>query len=141
MTCCYWVEKCVASSSNRGRGTVAGIGLNVQQTAADFVAAELPCATSLGQHTSAALDTHEVARTLLDVLDEEYARLCNGNLTTLETRWKTHLGLLGKDVRAECLDGEQRGRLLEIAFDGLVLRQPDGERVLRPESVQHLYEL
>jgi BirA family biotin operon repressor/biotin-[acetyl-CoA-carboxylase] ligase len=125
----------------QGRGTVAGIGLNVRQTAADFAAAELPFATSLGQHTSVSLDTHAVARTLLDVLDEEYARLCDGDLATLEACWKWHLGLLGKDVRAECLDGERRGRLLEIAFDGIVLRQAGGERVIPPESVQHLLAL
>jgi BirA family transcriptional regulator, biotin operon repressor / biotin---[acetyl-CoA-carboxylase] ligase len=124
----------------QGRGTVAGIGLNVRQTAEDFAAADLPFATSLGQHTSVALDTRAVASTLLDVLDEGYARLCDGNLTTLEAQWKGHLGLLGKDVRVECLDGEQRGRLLEIAFEGLVLRQPSGgEIVLPPECVLHLY--
>lgn len=126
----------------QGRGTVAGIGLNVQQTAADFAAAELPFATSLGQHTQVALDTHAVARTLLDVLDQEYARLCDGDLATLEASWKRQLGLLGQEVRAECLDGERRGRLLEIAFDGLILRLPGGsELCLPPERVQHLYTL
>jgi BirA family biotin operon repressor/biotin-[acetyl-CoA-carboxylase] ligase len=126
----------------QGRGTVAGIGLNVRQTAEDFAAAELPFATSLGQHTTVALDTHAVARILLDVLDEEYARLCDGDLATLEACWKWHLDLLGKEVRAECLDGECRGRLLEIAFDGLILRQPDGSELrLPPERVKHLYTL
>jgi BirA family biotin operon repressor/biotin-[acetyl-CoA-carboxylase] ligase len=123
----------------QGRGTVAGIGLNVRQTAADFAAAGLPFATSLGQHTAAAPDTHAVARTLLGVLDEEYARLCDGDLAALEACWKWHLGLLGKDVRAECLDGEVCGRLLEVAFDGVVLRTPGGaELCLPPERVTHL---
>jgi BirA family biotin operon repressor/biotin-[acetyl-CoA-carboxylase] ligase len=123
----------------QGRGTVAGIGLNVRQTAADFAAAGLPFATSLGQHTTTALDTHAVARTLLGVLDEEYARLCDGDLAALEACWKWHLGLLGKDVRAECFDGEVCGRLLEVAFDGVVLRTPGGtELCLPPERVTHL---
>ena len=65
-------------------------------------------------------------------------RLRDGELATLEECWKWHLGLLGKEVRAECLDGEQYGRLLEVAFDGVVLGQPDGERVLPPECIQHL---
>jgi BirA family biotin operon repressor/biotin-[acetyl-CoA-carboxylase] ligase len=125
----------------RGRGTVVGIGLNVRQTADDFAAAELPNATSLGQHTIVALDTHDVARTLLDVLDEEYARLCDGDLATLEACWKWHLGLLGKDVCAECLDGEVRGRLLEVAFTGFVLRQTGDECVLLPERILHLSQV
>ncbi len=125
----------------QGRGTVVGIGLNVRQTADDFAAADLPHATSLGQHTSVALDTHSIARTLLGMLDEEYARLCDGDLATLEACWKWHLGLLGKDVRAECLDGERRGRLLEVAFDGVVLRQADGEWMLPPERILHLAAL
>jgi BirA family biotin operon repressor/biotin-[acetyl-CoA-carboxylase] ligase len=125
----------------QGRGTVAGIGLNVRQSADDFAAAELPLATSLGQYTSVSLDTHAVARTLLDVLDEEYERLCDGDLATLEACWKWHLGLLGKDVRAACLDGERRGRLLEIAFDGVVIRQTGGECVLPPERILHLAAL
>jgi BirA family transcriptional regulator, biotin operon repressor / biotin---[acetyl-CoA-carboxylase] ligase len=124
----------------QGRGTVVGVGLNVRQTAEEFVAAKLPFATSLGQHTSVALDTHSVARTLLDVLDEEYARLRGGDLATLEACWKGHLGLLGKEVRAECLDGQRPGRILEIAFDGLVLRQAGGECVLPPECILHLTE-
>jgi BirA family biotin operon repressor/biotin-[acetyl-CoA-carboxylase] ligase len=127
------------SGDPRRARVVVGIGLNVRQTAADFAAAGLPFATSLGQHTTTALDTHAVARALLGVLDEEYARLCDGDLAALEACWKWHLGLLGKDVRAECLDGEVCGRLLEVAFDGVLVRQPGGvERCLPPESVTHL---
>jgi BirA family biotin operon repressor/biotin-[acetyl-CoA-carboxylase] ligase len=125
----------------QGRGTVAGIGLNVRQTADDFAAAGLPYATSLGQHAGAALDTHAVARTLLEVLDDEYIRLCDGDLATLESCWKWHLGLLGRDVSAECLDGEIRGRLMEVAFDGVVLRQDDRDWVLPPERILHLSAL
>jgi BirA family transcriptional regulator, biotin operon repressor / biotin---[acetyl-CoA-carboxylase] ligase len=125
----------------QGRGTVAGIGLNVRQTAEDFAAADLPFATSLSQHTVVALETHSVARMLLKVLDEEYARLCAGDLATLEACWKRHLGLVGKNVCAECLDGERRGRLLELAFDGVVLQQAGGECALAPEQVLHIAAL
>jgi BirA family biotin operon repressor/biotin-[acetyl-CoA-carboxylase] ligase len=140
--CGILIEQAAGSGDPRRARVVAGIGLNVQQTAADFAAADLPFATSLRQHTSVALDTHAVARTLLGVLDEEYARLCDGDLAALEACWKWHIGLLGKDVRAECLDGEVCGRLLEVAFGGLVLRQRNGAQLLlRPESVQHLQAL
>src|SRR5947209_5612879 len=63
--CGILIEQSAGSGDPRRARVVAGVGLNVQQTAADFAAAELPFATSLGQHTNVSLDTHAVARTLL----------------------------------------------------------------------------
>jgi BirA family biotin operon repressor/biotin-[acetyl-CoA-carboxylase] ligase len=118
--------------------TVAGIGLNVAQTADQFAAAGLPLATSLHALGAVASDTYSVARALLAQLDEEHDRLCRGERTALEACWKQHLGLLGKDVVAECADGIRRGRLLEVAFDGVVLDQPGGPLLLAPETIRHL---
>jgi BirA family transcriptional regulator, biotin operon repressor / biotin---[acetyl-CoA-carboxylase] ligase len=123
----------------QNRGTVVGIGLNVRQTADDFVRAELD-ATSLNHFVSEPLETEGVTRTLLRVLDEEYARLGLGDLTTLEAGWKRHLGLLGKQVVAECSNGIHRGLLRELTFDALELEQSGKPSlVLRPEQVQHLF--
>jgi len=123
----------------QGRGTVAGIGLNVQQGGADFAQAGLPDATSLSQHSSQSLTTEEVARTLLLTLDEEYDHLCQGELASLEARWKWHLGLLGRQVMAHCHDGSHQGRLVEVSFAGIEIDRPgQGLLVLRPELVQHL---
>jgi BirA family biotin operon repressor/biotin-[acetyl-CoA-carboxylase] ligase len=124
----------------QARGVVAGIGLNVQQTAADFTAAGLPDATSLRLLTEQALDTAAVARLLIEELDAGYDALLQGDLGTLEATWKWHVGLLGKETLAECSDGWHRGRLVEIGFNGIELRSPDGETlILPPEKVLHLY--
>jgi BirA family biotin operon repressor/biotin-[acetyl-CoA-carboxylase] ligase len=123
----------------QGKGVVAGIGLNVQQTAADFAAAGLPDATSLSQLTEERLDTDAVARLLLEELDTGYDALLQGDLGTLEATWKWHVGLLGKETLAECSDGWHRGRLVEMGFNGVELRGPDGELLLPPEKVLHLY--
>jgi hypothetical protein len=83
-----------------------------------------------------------VARLLVRQLDEDYVSLCQGDRATLEASWKWHLGLLGRQVRARCLDGTEQGRLVELAFDGARLRRPDGaEVVLAPESVLNLDEV
>jgi BirA family biotin operon repressor/biotin-[acetyl-CoA-carboxylase] ligase len=123
----------------QGRGTVVGIGLNVRQTAEDLAAAELPQAASLAQFAPVAVDTREVAHELLCQLDEEYHRLLNGDITTLESSWKWHLGLLGKQVAAECHEGVIVGRLRELTFAGVELERP-GEPLLTlaPEKVLHL---
>jgi BirA family transcriptional regulator, biotin operon repressor / biotin---[acetyl-CoA-carboxylase] ligase len=123
----------------QGRGTVVGIGLNVRQTAEDFVAADLPDATSLNQHAGQKLETAAIARRVIEQLDEDYDLLCQGDLATLEACWKWHVGLLGRQVTVECHDGLHQGRLVELAFDGLELRQPDGARLtLLPEKVLHI---
>jgi BirA family transcriptional regulator, biotin operon repressor / biotin---[acetyl-CoA-carboxylase] ligase len=120
-------------------GTVVGIGLNVRQSAAQFARAGLPLATSLAQFTATPLDTHALAKQLLRRLDEGYDRLCRGELATLEAGWKVHLGLLGKQVAAECRDGIHQGRLRELTFDAVELERPGAPPlVLPPERVQHL---
>jgi BirA family transcriptional regulator, biotin operon repressor / biotin---[acetyl-CoA-carboxylase] ligase len=124
------------------RGTVAGIGLNVRQTAEDLVRAGLTEATSLAQHAPAPPESAEVARVLIRQLDEDYDLLCGGDLGTLEACWKWHLGLLGRQVRARCLDGTEQGRLMELGFDGARLRRPDGTAVvLAPEAVLNMDEV
>lgn len=125
----------------QAKGTVAGIGLNVQQTPADFRSADLPFATSLSQFAHKPLDTAEVAKKLLHHLDAEYALLGEGELGTLEACWKWHMGLLGRTVTAECHEGNFTGRLKEMAFAGIELEHLDGGRtVLTPEKILHLDE-
>src|SRR5205807_9583327 len=92
----------------QGGGTIVGIGLNVKQTADHFVAAGLPQAGSLALFSDRELACRQVAQLLVEQLDEEYQRLCQGDFVTLEACWKWRLGLLGKQVRAECHDGVRR---------------------------------
>ncbi|HTU23570.1 MAG TPA: biotin--[acetyl-CoA-carboxylase] ligase [Gemmataceae bacterium] len=118
---------------------IVGIGLNVQQSAATFTAAGLPEATSLAQLANHPLDTHTVAAALIRQLDREYDALCQGDLATLETCWKRHLDLVGKQVAAECHDGTHHGRLIELSFHGIELARAGKPRlVLAPERIQHL---
>ncbi|MFO0881160.1 MAG: biotin--[acetyl-CoA-carboxylase] ligase [Gemmataceae bacterium] len=121
--------------------TVVGLGLNVTQTLAEFEQAGLPEATSLAALGARDLDSHSVARLVLESLDDDLAQLEDEGPALLESRWKWHLGLLGRQVVAECVDGERRGRLLECAFRGLSLQQSQGETLLlAPEMIQHIRE-
>ena len=124
----------------QSRGTVAGIGLNVNQSAAAFAQAGLPDAASLAVFTGHSMDCRLVARQLIGQLDEEYDRLCQGDFGTLEACWKGHLGLIGQQVTAECHDGRHAGRLRALTFDAVTL-EPDAGQPLRlaPESVRHLH--
>ena len=122
------------------RGTVVGIGLNVNQRAEAFLQADLPQAGSLAVFAGGPLDRLQVARLLIVQLDEEYDRLCSGDTATLEACWKWHTGLLGKQVVVECHDATHRGRLLEQGWEGLQLERAGGDvMTLQPEMVRHLH--
>jgi BirA family biotin operon repressor/biotin-[acetyl-CoA-carboxylase] ligase len=119
--------------------TVVGIGLNVTQPAEVFADARLPLAGSLASMTGQRLATEEVARRLLLALDEEYDRLVQGNLATLEARWKDRLGLLGQRVAVEAIHGDLVGRLLDVKLAGIELEVAPGDvRRLQPETIRHL---
>src|SRR5271156_683923 len=115
---------------------VAGIGLNVSQTAEMFAAAGLPQATSLAASAGRALEPSQVAGVLIRQLDEEYGRLCSGDLATLEACWKWRVGLLGKNVCADCQGARHVGRLVEMAWDGLLIEQGGQVVQLQPEMVR-----
>jgi BirA family biotin operon repressor/biotin-[acetyl-CoA-carboxylase] ligase len=138
--CGILIEQRSGSQETAG-GVVAGIGLNVAQSAADFTAPGLENGTSLQLATGKTFDWADIARRLIVQLDAEYDRLCHGDLATLEACWKWRLGLLGRAVEVECADGIHRGRLREIGWAGLHLERADGaSELLLPEAVRHLRE-
>jgi BirA family biotin operon repressor/biotin-[acetyl-CoA-carboxylase] ligase len=123
----------------QSRGTVVGIGLNLNQRADWFTAAGLPQGGSLALFANRSFDCQAMARLLIGQLDTGYACLCAGDFEPLQTRWRRRLGLLGKPVLVECPDALYRGRLRALAWEGLELEMADGEMVhLIPESVRHL---
>jgi BirA family biotin operon repressor/biotin-[acetyl-CoA-carboxylase] ligase len=122
----------------QGKGTVAGIGLNVNQSAAAFAEAGLPDAASLAVFTDEQRDCTTIARTLLQQLDKHYDTLCRGDLMTLETCWKGRLGLLGKTVIAECHAETHTGRLLDVGWNAVELEIENERRLLRPETVRQM---
>jgi BirA family biotin operon repressor/biotin-[acetyl-CoA-carboxylase] ligase len=123
----------------QNRGTVLGIGLNLNQSADWFTAAGLPQGGSLALFADRSFDCHAMARLLIGQLDVGYARLCAGDFEPLQRRWKRRLGLVGKPVLVECHDVHYRGRLRELDWEGLDLEIADGETIhLIPETVRHL---
>jgi BirA family biotin operon repressor/biotin-[acetyl-CoA-carboxylase] ligase len=131
------------SSTSAGITTVAGIGLNLTQTADEFAAANLPDATSLGILSGGPIDAHTAAGVVVRKLDLEYARLLSGERGAVEADWKWRVGLLGRQVVIEHPDGSTAtGRLRDMAFDGVELETADGfVRTVAPEFVAHIRPL
>jgi BirA family biotin operon repressor/biotin-[acetyl-CoA-carboxylase] ligase len=125
------------ASPERDLAVIVGIGLNVGQTAADL--AGLPEAGSLALFCERPPGCDAMAREVIEQLDLEYDRLCRGDMDTLEASWRAGLALVGEQVVIESHGGLDRGRLVVLGWDGLVLERPDGARQpFRAEVVQHV---
>jgi BirA family transcriptional regulator, biotin operon repressor / biotin---[acetyl-CoA-carboxylase] ligase len=119
---------------------VIGLGLNILQGAEEFEAEGLPAATSLAMTGGKEVPLRTAAEAVIGQLDREYARLIGGERVAVESDWKWRMGLLGRQVELEQMDGSRiEGRLHEMGFDGLELEVADGLfRVIVPETVAHL---
>jgi BirA family biotin operon repressor/biotin-[acetyl-CoA-carboxylase] ligase len=123
----------------QGRGTVAGIGLNVNQAAQHFAEVGLTEAASLASIAGRPFDRDGLTRRLIERLDAEYDALLNGEQAALESAWAWRIGLLGRPVTAEATDGTRHvGRLRDLGFDGVVLKSSAGVTSLEPERVRLL---
>lgn len=122
---------------------VAGIGLNVNQTADDFGKNGLPDAVSLATAAGRSFDIDGLTQELISRLDFNYDRLVHGEFAALEADWKWRIGLLGKAVVAEFMDGSTlNGRLLDIGFGGMGIASDAGDyNSIAPESIRHLTAL
>jgi BirA family biotin operon repressor/biotin-[acetyl-CoA-carboxylase] ligase len=124
------------------RGTVAGIGLNVNQTAKSLAEAGLPSAGSLCLFTNDTLDRWDIARRLIESLDQAYDRLCRGDLGSLEAGWRERIDLQSRPVRVEGIEQTHLGRLRVLSWERLELELDNGETLeLRPETVRHVEAL
>jgi BirA family biotin operon repressor/biotin-[acetyl-CoA-carboxylase] ligase len=120
----------------------AGIGLNVKQTTAEFQQAGLTLAGSLASQTSASLASDDVARALIDRLDEHYDRLLHGDTRGLESQWRERLELLGQSVRIEGLQQDHLGRLVDVNLVAVQLECVTGEVVaLAPETIRRIHRV
>jgi len=119
---------------------VAGIGLNVNQSIEQFAADGLFEAGSLASVSGRSFDRDAVVKQLLVEMDGEYDSLLAGELTALESRWAWHIGLLGRSVVVERLDGTRHhGWLRELTFRQVVIESPDGGFTsMPPEGVRQL---
>ena len=137
--CGILIEQRTGASAEFPLATVVGIGLNITQSAEMFEQAGLPLAASLASVSGLSFTIENVAKELIRQLDEQFHRLLEGDVQTLEALWKWRLGLLGKVVTVEGDQQLHRGRLLDVTFDGLDLEVNTGEVLrLMPESVKHL---
>jgi BirA family biotin operon repressor/biotin-[acetyl-CoA-carboxylase] ligase len=124
------------------RHVVAGIGLNVNQSANDFARMELPLATSLAVERDRWFDVTLARETLIESLDRGYAELVQEQRSDFEARWAGLFQLVGHDARIEKMDGTtMSGRLIELAFTGVVVEKDGATSRVAPEMIRQVSSL
>lgn len=124
------------------RSAIVGIGLNLNQSAEEFAEAGLLEATSLRILSGRRIELRLAVEQVLRQLDRIYSQLLARERSRVEAEWSRRLGLLGRVVSIELMDGSMLfGRLQLMSFDRLVLEIEGSLRALLPESIRHVVSL
>lgn len=123
----------LSAELDRVRHITLGIGVNVNQTAADFPPDLRKLATSLRLETGRTVARAELATAILRELDHDYARVCGGHFVAVADEWEQHCDTLGQRVVIKLGNRTIRGHAESLDNDGaLLLRTEHGhiERII-----------
>ncbi len=116
---------------DRVRYVVVGIGLDVNQTSAEFPAEVRGVATSLRMVAGRTLERAELAAAVLRELDEDYARLAAGGFAALADEWASACTTLGREVTVQVGDRRWQGRAEALDSEGALLVRTEHGRLER----------
>jgi BirA family biotin operon repressor/biotin-[acetyl-CoA-carboxylase] ligase len=121
----------------RGAGVVIGIGLNVNVLEHELPESITQSATSLRILTGASHDRSEVARDLIQRLDQLYILSRDVGSERLDSSWSSLLEPLGREVSLSTTRGDFRGKLVEADLaHGLSVQGIDGvTRVIEASEI------
>jgi BirA family biotin operon repressor/biotin-[acetyl-CoA-carboxylase] ligase len=103
------------------RYVILGIGVDVNQDAAEFPAELRRIATSLKLVTGRKVSRAELAVEMLRELDADYARIGAGQFSQLADEWETGCATLGKNVAVQMGVRKIRGCAEALDDDGALL--------------------
>jgi len=112
---------------------IIGIGVDVNQTAAEFPAELKKTATSLRIELGKTVLRPELATAILKELDKDYARVCAGQFESVADEWEEHCTTIGRQVTVQIGERRVRGEAESLDEDGaLLVRTEHGhlERVI-----------
>jgi BirA family biotin operon repressor/biotin-[acetyl-CoA-carboxylase] ligase len=88
----------MSAEVDRVRHVILGIGVDVNQDAAEFAPELRKIATSLKIEVGEEISRAELAVEILRELDFDYARICSGKFTQLADEWEADCLTIGKNV-------------------------------------------
>lgn len=129
----------LSAETDQVRYVILGVGIDVNQTAADFEGDLSEVAASLSMGVGHGLDRAVLATRVLHALEQDYSRICNGQFQAVAEEWESNCATLGRRVSiriggrlavgcAESLDAD--GALLLRSQHGHLERITGGDLTL-----------
>jgi BirA family transcriptional regulator, biotin operon repressor / biotin---[acetyl-CoA-carboxylase] ligase len=110
---------------DRVKHVILGIGVDVNQSAAEFPSELRKSATSLRIETGRLISRPELAVAILRELDHDYSRVSAGRFAATADEWEEHCTTIGRDVAIRVGDRQIRGRAESLGEDGALLLRTD----------------
>jgi BirA family biotin operon repressor/biotin-[acetyl-CoA-carboxylase] ligase len=123
----------MSAEVDRVRHVILGIGVDVNQEAAEFPIELRKIATSLKLEAGEEISRAELATEILRELDFDYARICAGKFPTVADEWEAGCATIGKNVSVQMGTRHIRGCAEALDDDGaLLIRSEHGhlERII-----------
>jgi BirA family transcriptional regulator, biotin operon repressor / biotin---[acetyl-CoA-carboxylase] ligase len=123
----------MSAEVDRVRHVILGIGVDVNQDAAEFPPELRKLATSLKIEAGGEISRAELATAILRELDFDYARICEGKFSAVADEWEAGCATIGKNVSVQMGVRKIRGCAESLDDDGaLLVRTEHGhlERVI-----------
>jgi BirA family biotin operon repressor/biotin-[acetyl-CoA-carboxylase] ligase len=123
----------MSAEVDRVRHVILGIGVDVNQNAAEFPPELRKIATSLKMEAGKEISRAELATEILRELDFDYARICGGKFSAVADEWESGCATIGKNVSVQMGVRKIRGCAEALDDDGaLLVRTEHGhlERVI-----------
>ena len=123
----------MSAELDRVRHVILGIGVDVNQDAAEFGPELRKTATSLKIESGAEISRAELAVEILRELDADYARIQAGKFSEVADEWEAACITIGKDVTVHVGERHFHGRAESLDDDGaLLIRTEHGhlERII-----------
>jgi BirA family biotin operon repressor/biotin-[acetyl-CoA-carboxylase] ligase len=111
----------MSAELDRVRHVILGIGVDVNQDAAEFPAELRKTATSLKIETGAEISRAELAVEILRELDLDYERICGGKFPQLADEWENGCATIGKKISVQMGARLIRGCAESLDDDGALL--------------------
>ncbi|KXZ18044.1 biotin--acetyl-CoA-carboxylase ligase [Bacillus nakamurai] len=125
------------AEEDRVRSVIIGIGINVNQQAADFPDELQDIATSLSLEAGEKIDRAGLIQEILQTFEKRYLDYLTHGFTPIKLLWESYAIGLGNELQARTLQGTFYGKSLGIDDEGvLLLETKDGIKKIYSADIE-----
>jgi BirA family biotin operon repressor/biotin-[acetyl-CoA-carboxylase] ligase len=121
----------MSAEVDRVRHVILGIGVDVNQSTAEFPPELRKIATSLKTEAGREISRAELATEMLRELDADYARICGGQFSGVADEWEAGCSTIGQNVSVQMGTRRICGHAESLDDDGALLVRTEHGRLER----------